>query len=318
MDNPKVDILLAAYNGGEYLEAQINSLLSQTYSNWSLILRDDASSDNTTSIIRRYARELPEKIMLIEDSDGRLGYAQNFARLMNYSENGYMMFCDQDDIWLDNKIELTLRRMLELEAATGKDMPLLIATDLYVTDGSLNLLSNSFWKYARLNPNHAFLNRLLVQNVLVGCTIMINKTLRDLVLPLPVAEITHDGYIGLVTSVFGKIECIRTPTVLYRRHDRNVTNIPEEWKTLILKKIRKLVTFSYDNRSYRALFIATQHQAEALLNVYAGRMDRRKENIIREWTTFREHCYVIRKWKQLRYNFFVNRFMDKLEMFIRL
>ena len=110
-----VNVLLATYNGEKFLQAQIESIINQTYSDWKIFARDDCSKDRTVDILREYAATYPDQFYLIDNSDGNLGCVQNFSRLLEVVESGYFMFCDQDDIWMPNKLEYFVGRMLEIE-----------------------------------------------------------------------------------------------------------------------------------------------------------------------------------------------------------
>jgi glycosyltransferase involved in cell wall biosynthesis len=169
---PEIAIIMAAYNGAAYLPQQLSSILEQTYREWRLFIRDDNSSDNTINIIEDYANRHTGKIRRIEVERGNVGIAQSFLLLLNDVESDYVMFCDQDDVWLPDKIKNTLNRMREIEERYGKTTPALIHTDLTVVAEDLRVLSDSLWDYQHLNPEKGkTLNRLLVQNVITGCTV---------------------------------------------------------------------------------------------------------------------------------------------------
>ena len=92
----KVDILLATYNGEEYLSAQIDSLFNQTFKEWRLLVRDDGSTDNTVSIIQSLKLEHPDRVVFIQDDQGNIGPSQSFSVLLAHSSAPYVAFCDQD------------------------------------------------------------------------------------------------------------------------------------------------------------------------------------------------------------------------------
>lgn len=220
-NNSYVDILLATYNGEHYIEEQLESIINQTYSNWKLYIRDDNSSDNTVNIIKGYIEKFPEKIYLVEDIKKGLGAKKNFFELIKYSKNDYCMFCDQDDVWLDNKIELTMREMKKIEGEKTKKIPILVHTDLKVVSEELELINESFIKYQNLDPEMKALNNLLLQNNITGCTVMINLSLKQECKNIPENCIMHDWWLGLIASAFGEISFINEQTILYRQHSMN-------------------------------------------------------------------------------------------------
>ena len=100
----RVEILMATYNGEKYLSEQIESIISQSYENWRLLIRDDNSKDNTVSIIEKYEKE-DNRIRLLRDRKGNLGFIKNFEELLVQSQEDFIMFCDQDDYWEKDKIK---------------------------------------------------------------------------------------------------------------------------------------------------------------------------------------------------------------------
>lgn len=233
----KIHILLATYNGENYLAEQLNSILNQTNTNWQLLIHDDNSTDNTVDIIKQYQKQNPDKIQFIDDDVSFGNASANFSFLLEHVDSEYIMFCDQDDVWLKNKIELTLEKMQDMEK-TYQNLPILVHTDLTVVDEELKVISKSYWKYQYIDPSKDSLNRLLVQNTITGCTVMINRRLMNIALPIPNDAIMHDWWLGLVAAAFGKITYIDIPTVFYRQHSKNDTgaakfNIKTIWKKMI-------------------------------------------------------------------------------------
>ena len=167
----KIIILLSTYNGAKYLKNQIDSLLSQSYDDFRIIARDDGSSDESSQILKSY-----DKIEIV-DSQQNLGAKGSFAELLEYAvkhtDGEFFMFCDQDDVWKNDKIEKTLAKMQEMQYEYG-DIPLLIHSDVIVVDEGLEVMAGSFWKFQNINPKRDVLPHLLLQNVVTGCTMMIN------------------------------------------------------------------------------------------------------------------------------------------------
>lgn len=175
IDHETIAICMATYNGESYLREQIDSVLNQTYRNWVLFIRDDNSVDGTLQILRQYVCLHPDKIVLIEDPALPGGGAkQNFASILQWVSRqhsfSYFMFSDQDDVWLDTKIERSLQFLKQHESDQGT--PLLVHTDLTVVDRQLSVLDESFFHYRKLDPHQTKLCRLLVQNNVTGCTML--------------------------------------------------------------------------------------------------------------------------------------------------
>jgi glycosyltransferase involved in cell wall biosynthesis len=217
-----IDILLATYNGQKYLREQIDSILSQSNQDWQLVIRDDKSLDDTLSIIKDYLARYPDKIKLIEDNGCHLGAKLNFQCLLEHSTAEYIMFCDQDDVWLPQKIDITLNAMKVAEK-NFHNKPIMIHSDLVVVDANLKKVASSLWTYQKVVPSkNDDLNRIILQNVATGCTIMINSKAKDVSLPIPEEAVMHDWWIALKVAQYGKILHIPKQLVLYRQHTGNL------------------------------------------------------------------------------------------------
>ena len=220
-----VAICMATFNGEKYIQEQIESIVNQTYSDWVLFIRDDGSKDDTLRICREYADLFTGKINILDDENLKGGSSKdNFAAILkwvtnNYSFN-YFMFSDQDDVWLKDKIAISIERMHQVESE--KSGPILIHTDLKVVDKDLNLICNSFFRYRSIDASIISLNRLLIQNNVTGCTMLWNDKLNAL-FDLSNDHIAmHDWWITLVAACFGTISLIESQTILYRQHEKNV------------------------------------------------------------------------------------------------
>lgn len=213
-----VTVLLATYNGEKYIAEQLDSILEQTYKDIKVVIRDDGSTDNTINIINRYLEIYPETIFICPTTYATGSAAENFFKLLELNSDDYIMLCDQDDVWLPNKVEITLKAMREAES---ENTPVLVHTDLFVADENLNIISNSFAKFQSLSPNRNSLNNMLMQNNITGCTVMINKPLKELLFTYPKNCAMHDWWLGIIAAAFGKIVYVDTQTMLYRQHGLN-------------------------------------------------------------------------------------------------
>lgn len=237
-----IAILLATYNGEKYLQQQLDSLSNQTYNSWKLYVRDDHSSDDTTRILLNYQKQNQDKVFILKDNLGNLGSSQNFNTLLQIvDKERYIMFCDQDDFWLPNKIKITLDEMLKLESKFGVAHPLLVHTNFMYADTELDEIASKknfqATKVAELSLQH-----VIAQNPIYGCTVMANRALLNLVKNIPVVAENHDYWIALVASALGKIYYLNEKTLLYRQHGNNVSgnyndsSLVQRFKRIIIQK----------------------------------------------------------------------------------
>lgn len=285
----RVDILLATYQGAFYVQEQIFSILNQTHSNLHLWIRDDGSSDQTLEYLHQFSTQYPEKISIIP-SRKNFGIQGNFSELMRHTEAPYIMFADQDDVWLPHKVELSLDAMKQLENRYGMQKPLLVHSDLKVVHSDLSVIHPSFWRYTGLNPHSTTLNRLLTQNALTGCTFLMNRPLLNVSIPIPSQAIMHDWWVGLVASAFGHIAHVPFATILYRQHHRNDTGA----KKYGIQNAFKSTDFS--KRTYR--------QAQQFLEFYASQLDYQKREIVKAYTSLEELSYLSQKMQIINFQFF--------------
>ncbi len=240
MAQPAISICMATYNGQKYLKEQLDSILAQSYHNWQLLIRDDGSSDNTISIIENYVANHPDRIKLIKDKQAHLGSNLNFGKLLEQADTEYIMFSDHDDIWLPNKIELTLNVMKAAER-TNPDKPILVHTDLQVVDSQLNTIADSLWNYQKLFPETGDnLNKIMAHNVVTGCTAMINKAAKAVSIPVPAEAIMYDWWLALNVCRHGKIVYVSIPSILYRQHSGNQIGAKKAGGINIIHFLKKL------------------------------------------------------------------------------
>ena len=217
--NPQpVAILLATYNGATYLRQQLNSILHQKFSHFVCYIHDDNSSDNTKGIIKEFKSRYPNKIVEIQ-GPATGGSKNNFMFLLNCVESDYYAFSDQDDFWLPFKLELCFKKIKKID----NNKPSCIYTDLNVVDQNLDTIDNSFYSYTNIDPRKNKLKNLLMSNVCVGCTMMINRVLRDEAIEIESSNIMmHDWLAALIASSEGNLKFIPKSTMLYRQHASNV------------------------------------------------------------------------------------------------
>lgn len=302
----RVDILLATCNGERYLVEQLESLLAQTYTNTRILIRDDASKDQTPQIIRDYQKKYPGKILSFPGKE-RLGVRGNFSQLMEFSSSPYVMFSDQDDIWLPHKIEKTLFKLQSLEEVYGNH-PYLVHSDLVVVDERLKVLDHSFWKYANLNPAHGCtLNRLLNQNVVTGCTMMVNRLMIELAKPIPPEAFMHDWWMALTAAAFGKIDFLVEPTIHYRQHQKN---------TLGAQKFGGLHSLSNSFKKLMSKDIRKFHQAHIFYHRYHDLLDHSHKNIMKAFLDLQRANWMMKRYAIYKHGFYKQGFLRKLADFV--
>ena len=251
MKKKNVAILLATYNGEKYLKQQIDSIINQTYKNIIIYIHDDGSTDNTLLILNEYADKYPEIIKLLNyDKTGSA--KNNFLSLLSRVDEEYIMFSDQDDYWLKDKIKLSIDTML-LAEEKDKNLPICVYTDMHVVDENLEVLYDSFLKSTKKNGLKNDICDLLSDNSVAGCTCLINKKCCELANNyLDINNIKmHDWWVALIAKYCGKLIFLNEKTSLYRQHSNNVVGIHNnkiKWMKRILKNIisGKQFKSSYD------------------------------------------------------------------------
>lgn len=213
-----IDILLATYNGEKYVKEQIESILNQTYTNFKLIIADDGSTDQTRKILKEYEKK-DDRIELHLQENNQ-GYIKNFEFLLKQVKHDIYMLSDQDDIWLPKKVEKTYEQLKKQEAD-------LVFGDLEVVNEKLETLFSSFNDYMKLSrkiKKYSHTNQLnYLYNCVTGCTIMAKKEGIKQLLPLPTKSkyVAHDHWIGIITSLQGKLTYMPEKYIQYRQHANN-------------------------------------------------------------------------------------------------
>ena len=284
-------LLLATFNGAVHLEDLLESIAGQTIG-VKIVVRDDRSTDNTPEILRRH----DQQIRILEDNCGNVGVLENFNLLAQAATDApYLAFADQDDIWEPDKLAAEMDLMLQMEKQFGATTPILVHSDLAVCDSKARVLDSSFWHYQGLNPNLQGFSRLLVQNNITGCTVLINNALKDLAFPVPHEAIMHDWWLALVASAAGKIGFVSRPLVQYRQHEGNQLGAVRKSLFGALQRLQN---------DPRISLYATQCQAQAFCERFAGKSDMTQAlQSARAYAHIRNQNYPRRLWTLHTYGF---------------
>lgn len=224
----KILILMSTYNGEKYLCEQITSLLKQEGVSVRILVRDDGSSDNTTSLLNEYQRQGHLRWY----SGTNLRPAKSFMNLLiNAPEEEYYAFCDQDDVWMPEKLKVAIEKI------KGINGPALYCSDTILVDSHLNLI-----RKANLKAEGSFVESL-ISNPVTGCTMVFNKALRDIVIQYePDVIDMHDWWIYRVCMAIGGFYYFdKTPQIKYRQHGANVVGGQNSMMKVIKRRISYLL-----------------------------------------------------------------------------
>ena len=259
----KVNILMSTYNGQQFLAEQIRSIQEQSYTDWTLFIRDDGSSDNTKEILKDFERQDSRIHLIDSDKSDNLGVIKSFHKLVNHDRADYYFFSDQDDVWLPNKLELSLKEAQNYLA----DLPLMVYMDLKVVNQDLEIMTESMVKSQSHHANTELVQEL-TENTVTGGVAMINHALAEMWQETD-DILMHDWYLALLASAFGNLVFIDQPGELYRQHSDNVLGA----RTLS-KRFRKWIRPHILFAVYWDLIKNSQKQARHLLQMPLSQSNR--------------------------------------------
>lgn len=206
----KLSVCLATFNGENYIKAQIVSILNQLSIFDELIISDDHSTDNTVNIVREFK---DNRIKLIFNNLDK-GYTGNFENAINHSSGDIIFLSDQDDVWIDGKVT----KMIEVLGGCE-----LAVSNAQFVDKDLNILHQTLFKLR--GEKKGFFNNIYKFRYLGACMAFRREILLKL-MPFPKNRILcpHDMWIALISEFYFKVETLAEPLILYRRHEKTVSN----------------------------------------------------------------------------------------------
>lgn len=230
-----VSVLMSTYNGEHYIVEQLDSIFAQTVQDFHLYIRDDGSKDRTISVIEEYIQErgVDEKVTL--DCGTNIGFCASFFELLNKANDGECWaFCDQDDVWMPEKLELALDWMRE----NDNSKPLLYHGGFQVGNEDLSVRST----YPQTKFDYKFYNSI-TSNIFFGFSVVINGTLRKMLLRADSSHIKyHDWFAAMITAAFGKYHLSTKIEAVHRQYSNNasplyfIKKIPHGFKLLTGEK----------------------------------------------------------------------------------
>ena len=225
----KISVCLATYNGEKYIKEQLDSILMQLNKNDEVIIGDDGSNDLTLNIIHSYN---DPRIKIYNNSFKNL--ILNFESTLKKAKGDYIFLSDQDDVWLPNKVEESLKDLIEYDV---------VISNCKVVDENLEVLHESFFD---INNTKSGLVSNLIKNSYLGCCFAFKKKILKKALPFPEKIPMHDIWLGFVSELFFKVKFNPNPMMLYRRHGKNQSATAEKSPYSLLQKI-KFRTFALKN-----------------------------------------------------------------------
>ena len=227
----KISVALAAYKGENFIAEQLESILFQLKENDEIIVSDDLPGGETERIVRDFA-EKDARVKYVEGP--QKGLIKNFENAIKNCTGDYIFLCDQDDVWLPDKVEKVAEKLDEGFS--------LVLHNAMVTDGKLKINDTSFFKSH--GTKTGFLNNI-IRNSYMGCCMAFRKELCGKILPFGDDLPMHDQWIGLIAEKTGKVCLVEKPLILYRRHGNNMTggktSLKQKiiWRISIAKKVKE-------------------------------------------------------------------------------
>lgn len=308
----RVDVIMATYNGQTYVREQIDSILKNQGNKVVLHIFDDGSSDDTMNILREYQNLNPNQVEVYQN-ERNLGLTLNFLTgiqqvMEMHQEATYFMCCDQDDVWASDKIEKTLKRMLQMERRYGEERPGLVFTDATITDEKLQLIEESFYKSQRYRVNKTEFSHLLMENLVIGCTTMINRAYEPFLNKLPAQARYHDWWLSLIAAAFGNISFLPRPTLNYRQHSGNVVG-GARFGDYIANRVKNL-------RNQKASLEKNLVQAKEFYQIFEDSLSKNKINILQEFIQMFSSNWFKKRYMMLRYGFMKSGIARNLGLFL--
>lgn len=278
----KTEVLLAACNGSRHLPELLDSLAAQTDPDFTVVMQDDGSEDDTPFLLREYSSR-DSRFVFGKEQGQHLGAAGNFISLIRQSDADYVLLCDQDDVWEPFKIERLKEEIRKLEDQYGTDTPLMVHSDCSLTDEEGSLIGESFFRHQGWDPKATTLPPLLVQNNVTGCTLIMNAPLRTLIADHARAKelFMHDWFIALTAASFGRIGFVDEPLTRYRQHEENA--IGASSKSLVSRGISAL----RNRREAKKRVLLTYTHAKVFSRLYDDRLPPEAQQLVNDYLATR-------------------------------
>lgn len=289
----EIEVVMATWNGSRFVEEQLDSLFSQSFRDFRLTVRDDASTDSTLEIVEKYRSRYPDRIV-VQRNHTRMGACATFGLLVQESDASYVAFCDQDDVWRNDKLDISFRAMQTVERKYGINTPVLVFSDMALMEEDRTVIAPSLWKMAHVNPARSTLGTMLAQNLVSGCTALANRSLILKGRPIPGNATMHDAWLGLVAAAFGILHPLDETTIQYRQHEGNAIGAGRGWK--LADAYRRLI----GDQQFSDEVQSSRRQARSFAVRYANELDEAQRRVLNTWSNSQDLPAIVRHWTLYR------------------
>jgi len=224
-----ISVVLASYNGSKFIKEQLDSILNQTYKAFEIICVDDCSSDDTYKILEEYKNKYPD-IIKVYKNDKNIGSRATFSKAIEYANGEYVALSDQDDWWYPEKLEILYNNI--------KNNPNIafVYSNAHLVDENLSIIKENIIKQNNTLINGKNFLNIIIDNSVMGCTMLLNSNFAKKCLPLPFVGLHHDWYFALMAYNYNlEVKFIDIPLIKYRLHSSNLVNSKKAKGSIITK-----------------------------------------------------------------------------------
>ena len=303
----RIHIIMATYNGEKYVGQQIESILNSEDVDIFVTVYDDGSKDATLDIVTQFVKEQPDRIELIQN-EKNLGLTLNFLHGLLNQDYDYVMFSDQDDVWKPDKVKKTYDYMRQTEKKAAKNQPIVVFTDAVIVDESLKEINPSFHQSGGYDTSKLDLAHMLMENKMMGCTMMLNRAVIQKVNALPEHARFHDWWLALIAAAYGKIAYLPERTILYRQHGNNIVG-DVSYGSYVKKRMMAL-------KQQKEAIEATIAQARELYELYGEDMPEASRKILKDFVQLSDAGWFKRRRLLFKHGFFKSGFARNVGLLI--
>lgn len=218
-----ISVCMATYNGEKFIKQQLDSILKQLSEEDELIISDDGSTDRTLDIVNSYS----DNRIKVFYNDGKC-YTKNFENALRNSKGEYVFLADQDDVWKDNKIDLTKEYLKKYD---------FVYSDAEIVDTNMKVIQSSRNDFFHIKKGFY---RNLLKTYYIGCCMAFKREVLKKALPFPknTDYCRHDAWISLIAEKYFKTYVVKEQLIFYRRHDKNASSGAEGITNSISRMIK--------------------------------------------------------------------------------